>query len=152
MPGPVSRPTGPIAPGQSNMVGQLAHWMLYGSAPGGGLSSVPGQAAAMFNPLHPQGLANLASMFIGGAKDSPLENASWLENYSLPQAMGTGRVAFREGQPWEVSNSNSLVKGRGGVLEANPNDPKVRQALLQSLHDILFGGEVHATGPIPPRP
>lgn len=130
----------------SRLVSRLAHWLWFGGAPGGGLNAVPGQAAQMFNPTSRNGLLNIASMLAGRGGDMPPEFQGWTEPYSLPKAVASGQVAFREGQPWSFRSdintikTNNLLKRAGQGIKQNNYD-LYNAAHMQALHDALFGGE-----------
>lgn len=105
------------------------------------------------------GPMNLAMMIGGG--DSPLGDASWLENYNFPKAMTSGHVTFREGQPYDVHSAISSAKTNELLSQYGGRTPDQKQLAIQHtlearqmLHDALFGGTVHmAPGhSIPPRP
>jgi hypothetical protein len=80
-------------------LGQLLHWTIYGSQPGGGLDSVPGQLASSFDPRSRAGLANLASMFVPGGKfdATPQMEALGMHNQFEPYSMTKSPVRLLEG-------------------------------------------------------
>lgn len=104
------------------------------SRPGDGS---PGALAQSFNPLHPAGLVNDLSMFVGGGKDMPegfaKEMPGQFERYSLSKSP----VRMQEGQPHDI---HALIQ------RANS---RASQPAAKMVHDLVFGGEVHAKGPIP---
>jgi hypothetical protein len=95
----------PIRTGQAidNGAARLGHWAWYGNHPGAGLGAVPGQLAQMFDPRSKAGLANLASMFVGGPKGEDVlgqwQPAAKFEPYSLPKAAIGGHLQSNEGSP-----------------------------------------------------
>lgn len=146
---------------QSNPLGMLGakvgNWLQ--------LKQIAQDFAHSVDPRTPQGMLGLASMFFPGKSAHDLLNTKMpgqFEAYSLPKAQGTGQVVFKEGQTYDFQNVRNSLRGlinRRLNPEAHDNLPHMQSEIadrslsaFQELHDRLFGGEVHATGPIPPRP
>lgn len=101
-----------------------------------------------------QGPVNIAMLLGGGGEDLP-----WMEPYSLPKAMGSGQVAFREGQPYDVRGAMADAKttallNRVRAFTEPGRAPASSLDSRQLLHDMLFGGTTHVAPGfnIPPRP
>lgn len=137
-------------------VGAFLHWALYGNPNrvgmsgrgGGGLVSLPGQAASMFNPTTKAGLVNILSMFAGGGKfdASPqmgeLGMPGQFEEYSPTKASLGHELGMQvEGQPHQANYA---------IRAANKGVPVGRYGpWAKFVHDQLFGGEAHLKGPVP---
>ena len=128
--------------GVLNALSHALHWAWYGNKPGAGLGAVPGQFASSFDPRSKAGLANLASMFVGGRPEDILNEhmPGQFEAYSTGKAAAGGHLGS-DAQPHYIHDL--LFRAR---QQRNPVIAK------QMIHDELFGGEVHAKGPIPKRP
>lgn len=97
-----------------------------------------------FDPRSPSGLANVLSMFVGGPEGEDILNSNLeggnFTKYNLLHTADTGQIIrFREGQPMSIQDA-ILASRRGSPTAA------------KDVHDALFGGEVHAKGPIPQQP
>jgi len=106
------------------------------------------EGARSFNPSSRGGLLNLASIFAGGG-DFTGEGGMGMENPGLPghfeaYTMSKSPVRFSEGQS----------PGMSDLLRYANHSPNVGQRVSAAsmIHDMLFGGEVHAKGSIPERP
>lgn len=121
------------------------------------------QLASMFNPTHPTGLLNIASMFAGG-KDMPEEMQGWTAPYTSGTLQKAGVAHLQpqsaEGQPWDILDNiqrSQVIK----LMQAHPELPKLTPAgrtayldALRKVHDSMFGGETWLSpgNQIPPRP
>jgi hypothetical protein len=147
----------------SDPVSSFIHWVLHGRSgtTGGGLVDAGTQFVQSLNPTHPANLLNLASLLVpGGAKGDMFP---WTEDYSLPKAVGSGQIVFKEGRPYGVHQDMATAQtaqhlltepGYGLTPAQRVNASTAKLQALQAIHDALFGGTVHAAPgfSIPPRP
>lgn len=127
---------GSFGPEQSDPLGRFAHWLWYGNHRGAGLGAVPGQLFQMFNPTTKAGAANLAASIFGGG-DMPEGFAREMPGQFEPYSMAKSPVRMQEGQPHDVAE---LIRR---------TNLRASQPAAKMVHDLVFGGEVHAKGPIP---
>lgn len=124
--------------GAGGALGNILHWAIYGNHPGAGLNAVPGQLWQMFNPSTKAGVANIASLFGGGGK---FDASPTMEELGMP-----GQFA-----PYSPGKAAA-----GGHLSHDAIPAMILHAIKtgqgKEVHDVLFGGEVHARGAIPKQP
>lgn len=119
------------------------------------------QLTQMFNPTTKTGLANIAGMFAGGgegglgdatpALDGAMPNQ--FEPYSMTKASMSDQIGRQlEHQPRQTNYAIRYANKLGAPMDAKATAIANRTRLAQLVHDHMFGGEVHARGPIPPRP
>lgn len=122
----------------NTFLGNFVHWLWFGNHPGAGLGAVPGQFLSSIDPRSRAGLANLASMFAGGGKFD-----------------ASGKLG-EMGMPGQFAPYSPGKAAAGGHLSRDMIPSMLLHALKtgqdKEVHDILFGGEVHARGPIPKQP
>lgn len=114
------------------------------------------QGSQMFNPTTKSGLANVAMLFAGGPKG----DATGQLNEMLPGKMFTPYDANLAAKSNAIRPHDYFRQDVGNNIRFNNNlEPfdnataiARRTQLAKEVHDHLFGGEVHARGPIPPRP
>lgn len=121
----------------SNNAANFLYRLIFGptSHPGDG---APHAMAESFNPTSKAGFLNLASMFLGGGKFD-----------ASPQ--------MRElGMPGQFAPYSPGKAAAGGHLAHDSIPAMILHAIKsgqgKEVHDVLFGGEVHARGPIPKQP
>lgn len=122
----------------NSILGNFLHWMFVGNKPGAGLDAVPGQFLQSINPSSKAGLANLLSMFAGGGK---FDASPQMGELGMPGQFG----------PYSVGKASA-----GGHLSSDTIPSMLLHAIKtgqgKEVHDVLFGGTVHARGPIPKQP
>lgn len=95
----------------------------------------PQAMAESFNPTNRAGLVNDLSMFFGGGGGHPFE--AEMPGQFEPYSMAKSPVRMQEGQPHDVAE---LIRR---------TNLRASQPAAKMVHDLVFGGEVHAKGPIP---
>ena len=127
----------------NSILGNFLHWAIYGKTPGSGLNALPTQLWQMFNPTTKAGAANLVSMFAGGGEFNP-------EKFNAAPKMG------ELGMPGQFGPYSTGRAAAGGHLSSDTIPAMLLHAIKtgqgKEVHDVLFGGEVHARGPIPKQP
>lgn len=157
-------------PASSFNLGNLLHMIVYGQHPNTGQlaqqTSFVNSLKQAFNPTTPSGAVNILSTLFGGG-DSPLGEFTGPHDTALPNPGLPGRY-----EPYTMAKSPVRTL-EGTKIRADIEGVKTGKALsrsyqiapshftrdpiehavtnLKAIHDALFGGEVHARGPIPSK-